>query len=68
MRRRDFIAGVVGSTVALPLAAHAQQVTSTIRRVGVLLPEGSSSTSKLPNRSGSPCHRRCSPPPPRWSS
>jgi putative tryptophan/tyrosine transport system substrate-binding protein len=44
MRRRDFIKVVAGSA-SWPLAAHAQQPTSTIRRVGILLP-GSAGTSE----------------------
>jgi putative tryptophan/tyrosine transport system substrate-binding protein len=46
MRRRDFIAGILGSTVILPLAAHAQQSTSALRRVGILLPGGVATTEK----------------------
>jgi len=36
MRRRDFVKGIVGSTVSRPLAARAQQAES-LRRVGVLM-------------------------------
>jgi hypothetical protein len=41
MKRRDFIT-LVGSAVAMPLAARAQQPTSTIRRIGILFPESAS--------------------------
>jgi putative tryptophan/tyrosine transport system substrate-binding protein len=37
MRRRDFIKGIVSSSVAQPLSAHAQQQLSRMRRVGVVM-------------------------------
>jgi hypothetical protein len=37
MRRRDFIT-LVAAGVTWPVAARAQEATSTIRRVGFLLP------------------------------
>jgi len=37
MQRREFIAGVVGSTTAWPLAVRAQQA-ERMRRIGILLP------------------------------
>src|ERR1700737_2566420 len=36
MRRRDFVRGIAGSTVAWPLAAHAQR-PERVRRIGVLM-------------------------------
>ena len=36
MRRREFIAGISGVAVALPLAAHAQQPAGRVYRVGYL--------------------------------
>ena len=39
MRRRDFIKVVALSGAAWPLVARAQQSTSTIRRIGILVPE-----------------------------
>src|SRR3954454_17924411 len=36
MRRREFIRGIAGSTVALPLAVRAQQASNKIPLVGVL--------------------------------
>jgi putative ABC transport system substrate-binding protein len=44
MRRRDFIAGVAGSTAAWPLAARAQQPVENLVRIG-FLPIGSSSNA-----------------------
>jgi hypothetical protein len=41
MRRRDFIKEIVGSAVAWPLAARAQQSTNKIPLVGVLWHAGS---------------------------
>jgi putative tryptophan/tyrosine transport system substrate-binding protein len=37
MRRRDFIKGIAGTTIALPVAARAQQ-RERMRRVGALMP------------------------------
>jgi putative tryptophan/tyrosine transport system substrate-binding protein len=37
MRRRNFLAGLAGTTVAWPFAAHAQQAERT-RRLGILMP------------------------------
>jgi putative ABC transport system substrate-binding protein len=39
MRRRDFIKGIAGTTIALPVAARAQQ-RERMRRVGALMPYG----------------------------
>jgi putative tryptophan/tyrosine transport system substrate-binding protein len=36
MRRRDFIEGIAGSATVWPLAAHAQSVTGTIQRIGII--------------------------------
>jgi putative tryptophan/tyrosine transport system substrate-binding protein len=36
MRRRDFIKGIAGTATAWPLAAHAQSVTGTIQRIGII--------------------------------
>jgi hypothetical protein len=46
MKRRDFIT-LVESAVAMPLAARAQQPTSTIRRIGILFPESASAARGL---------------------
>jgi hypothetical protein len=40
MRRRDFIKGIVGSAVALPLAARAQSVPPMIGYLAEGKPEG----------------------------
>ena len=44
MRRRNFIAGLAGATVAWPLAVRAQQ-TTPVRRIGVLQPQAESESA-----------------------
>jgi putative tryptophan/tyrosine transport system substrate-binding protein len=46
VRRRDFIKVIAGSA-AWPFVARAQQPTSTIRRIGILLPESASAAGDL---------------------
>jgi hypothetical protein len=46
VRRRDFIKVIAGSA-AWPFVARAQQPTSTIRRIGILLPESASAAGRL---------------------
>ena len=46
IRRREFIV-TLGGAAAWPLAARAQQLVSTIRRVGILIPESAPTAEAL---------------------
>src|SRR3974390_1996135 len=47
MRRRDFIAGVLGSAAAWPLPALAQQQSGRVRLIGALTGVGDDSDAKV---------------------
>jgi putative tryptophan/tyrosine transport system substrate-binding protein len=48
MRRRKFIALLAGAAAACPLAARAQQRSTTTRRLGLLFPQSAQAARGMP--------------------